>query len=361
MKLLKLLMCSLPGVFAIKKEFLNLIDNTKLGKLQLINEIKIEPVEFPCPTHIKTRSDEPPTDVNKLHVGDIDIVAAMGDSITAGFAAEARSLTEIFIESRGVSWSIGGRDGFDTFPNIMKRYNPNLKGMSINSTNARYPGEVQGNNVAVTGSIARDMPGQAQQLLDTLGSDDKHWKHITMFIGANDLCRVCKNMKLHSPTAYINYIEEALMILSEIPRTFVSVVNVIDMSLLERFTEGLCPYLHLIECSCVTVIDEVKYIMTLYHSLVHELVNSFHDRGDFTVVVQPFLENINFKMPPQRELLSADCFHFTLLTHASAGINLWNNIIQPIGGKDNVWNVSNHITCPTEHTLLKTRNNSICF
>lgn len=44
-----------------------------------------------------------------LHPGDIDIVAAMGDSITAGTGANALTLFEsLFIENRGVSFSIGG-------------------------------------------------------------------------------------------------------------------------------------------------------------------------------------------------------------------------------------------------------------
>lgn len=40
--------------------------------------------------------------------GDIDLVAAIGDRITAGTGANALTLFEIFIENRGLSFSIGG-------------------------------------------------------------------------------------------------------------------------------------------------------------------------------------------------------------------------------------------------------------
>lgn len=49
-----------------------------------------------------------PNSVHKLRPGDIDIIAAIGDSITAGTGASALTLFEIFIENRGLSFSIGG-------------------------------------------------------------------------------------------------------------------------------------------------------------------------------------------------------------------------------------------------------------
>ena len=151
----------LPFVFGIHEEFYEFVDNASNYSIQ---QIPLEKGEFPCHTGSEYRSKDRPLNVNKLKVGDIDVVAAIGDSLTAGFAAEAETLLEIFTESRGVSWSIGGRDsweeGIRTFPNIVKKYNPKLKGMSINSTNARHPSEIQGYNAAVTGSIAKDVPNQ---------------------------------------------------------------------------------------------------------------------------------------------------------------------------------------------------------
>jgi len=45
--------------------------------------------------------------VHRLRPGDIDVVGAMGDSLTAGSASAAANLVEIIIENRGMSWSGG--------------------------------------------------------------------------------------------------------------------------------------------------------------------------------------------------------------------------------------------------------------
>ena len=91
-------------------------------------------VDFPCKLfHNHTN----PTSVHRLKPSDIDYVAAMGDSITAAFGAKSSSLLDIFVEFRGVSWSIGGDDSLDqavTLPNILREYYSNVKGFSIKTT-----------------------------------------------------------------------------------------------------------------------------------------------------------------------------------------------------------------------------------
>jgi len=53
------------------------------------------------------RSSSPPNSVHALRPGDIDIIAAMGDSLTAGNGALAESFATVAFENRGVSWSGG--------------------------------------------------------------------------------------------------------------------------------------------------------------------------------------------------------------------------------------------------------------
>jgi phospholipase B1 len=56
---------------------------------------------------------------------------AMGDSLTAAFGADAWTIFTVFTEYRGLSWSIGGDSNVNevfTIPNILKKYNPNIKG-----------------------------------------------------------------------------------------------------------------------------------------------------------------------------------------------------------------------------------------
>jgi hypothetical protein len=94
---------------------------------------------FPCSPYPHT----PASSVHKLTPYDIGVVAAMGDSITAAFAACAHCIVEIVEECRGASWSIGGVGDFSTsvtLPNILKHYNGNLTGFSTGSNIAKLPG-----------------------------------------------------------------------------------------------------------------------------------------------------------------------------------------------------------------------------
>lgn len=63
-------------------------------------------MKFPCDTQ-ETRSNPKPTSVHKLRPGDIDIVGAIGDSLTAGFGITALNILQVFNENRGESFSIG--------------------------------------------------------------------------------------------------------------------------------------------------------------------------------------------------------------------------------------------------------------
>lgn len=69
------------------------------------------------------RSSEVPVSVHKLRPGDIDVIAAMGDSLTAGAGIFADNVVQIFIENRGVSATGGGQGTWReylTIPNILK-------------------------------------------------------------------------------------------------------------------------------------------------------------------------------------------------------------------------------------------------
>lgn len=77
------------------------------------------------------KSRSVPTSVHKVTPGDIDVVGALGDSLTAANGAFAVDSLQTLLEGRGVSWSIGGRENWRTFltlPNIIKEYNPKLYG-----------------------------------------------------------------------------------------------------------------------------------------------------------------------------------------------------------------------------------------
>lgn len=61
------------------------------------------------------RSASIPESVHRLRPGDIDVIAAIGDSLTAGNGALATNIIQVFIENKGVSWSIGGKGNWRKF------------------------------------------------------------------------------------------------------------------------------------------------------------------------------------------------------------------------------------------------------
>lgn len=80
------------------------------------------------------RSKYVPKSVHMLRPGDIDVIGAIGDSLTAGNGAFALDVFQVLLEGRGASWSIGGQRSwrnFLTIPNILKEFNPKLYGFSV--------------------------------------------------------------------------------------------------------------------------------------------------------------------------------------------------------------------------------------
>ena len=76
---------------------------------------------------------EPATNVHELKPSDVSVVAAMGDSITAGNGCGADLLPGVAIENRGYSWSVGGNATLNTsltLANLIRMYNADVNGWS---------------------------------------------------------------------------------------------------------------------------------------------------------------------------------------------------------------------------------------
>jgi hypothetical protein len=54
-------------------------------------------------SEVPKRSEKVPTSVHKLRPGDVDIVAAIGDSLTAGNGGLATNVLQIGLESKGLN------------------------------------------------------------------------------------------------------------------------------------------------------------------------------------------------------------------------------------------------------------------
>ncbi|KAI5702514.1 hypothetical protein M8J75_000922 [Diaphorina citri] len=199
----------------------------------------------------------------------------MGDSLVAGNGALEEYALGTFIEYRGVSWCAGG-DGiwrqYMTLPNILKEFNPNVAGYSIGQGEFLAPNSHM--NVAFPVSADEDALRQAQHLIKKMkrepGIDFKHdWKLITIFFGANDLCSgQCYNKEGTTALQHQKKLKLALDYLQDhMPRTFVNLVPVLDVSVSVRVKRSLvCRLLHRFFCACFHQrgeVDEMSQITQL--------------------------------------------------------------------------------------------------
>ncbi|XP_071455676.1 phospholipase B1, membrane-associated-like [Hetaerina americana] len=330
--------------------------------------------KFMCDTK-GYRSKTPPKSVHRLMPGDIDVVAAMGDSLTAGNGAFATTLPQLFLNDRGISWAIGGQDtwrSYLTLPNILKEFNPRLTGYSLGkaysySKTARL-------NVAVAGAIDDDLLYQAQILVKRMRSDpnidmENHWKVITILIGGNDICIfLCSDPVRHGSEMHLKQIRDTLDYLQQnVPRALVNFVLLPDIMSLGKMRNKpqMCQLMHSLECPCLFGANAdskralVKQGIDGYRRVERELIASgrYDTRDDFTVVLQEYTEVAVPEDMKDKDglasmdlgLFSVDCFHLSQRGNAYAANALWNNMLEPVGSKSKHWTPEfKTVRCPAK-------------
>ncbi|XP_076481971.1 phospholipase B1, membrane-associated-like [Bombus vancouverensis nearcticus] len=86
------------------------------------------------PNILKVADPNVPESVHRLRPGDIDVIAAMGDSLTADAGIFATNLLEVLVENRGASASIGGEGTWRTYLTLL-----NIFKQEIDEEVADYP------------------------------------------------------------------------------------------------------------------------------------------------------------------------------------------------------------------------------
>jgi len=334
------------------------------------------------------RSRTIPTSAHQVRAADIDVVAALGDSLTAANGAGALDPVAILLQYRGLAFQIGGDKGLDehiTIPNILKKFNPHLFGASY-GIGATDVWEVSYLNVAQPGASActGDMADQARLLVHKMQTHkevdmENHWKLVNIFIGGNDMCGYCHHPTTNTPELFGRKIQEAVQILYDhLPRTIVSLTGMFHLEMLRQVDTGqfFCQALHVHECQCEseTINFNDTFISQSCVAYMHaeyaiETSGIFDQRDDFTFVVQPFLQDVI--IPPQKpdgsedlSFFCPDCFHFAQRGHAIVAKHLWNTMMQPVGSKQTNISLSmGHLpplacpdaTCP----YIRTTKNSV--
>ncbi|KAK6026280.1 hypothetical protein OSTOST_07778 [Ostertagia ostertagi] len=192
---------------------------------------------------------------------DIDIVAAMGDALTAG-----RGLWEgTDVEFRGAAFPIGGDatiDGLVTIPNILLEFNEKLAGVSHGMGKRLHLPDYQ-LNVAQSSTETEDLPEQKINIEDLeskkgpsglpslcvvftpscpRGELEEKWAFVTIATGTEEFCN-------HCDTPNHSSIRRALGILRKgIPKAFVVLLGPVHVAssyelhinLLRRYSQYSC-------------------------------------------------------------------------------------------------------------------------
>lgn len=313
-----------------------------------------------CESETMKPSATPPSDVNKVRPADIKVVAAMGDSITVG-AYSTNYLDDTEMIFPGNSFSIGGDESLKehiTLPNILRKFNPSLVGMSRGTGS-----ENTGFNVAVSGMTSLDIPRQAQDLVDRMKkkgvslSDD--WKLVTIFIGTNDIGKLRCLPKMMEPTSRVEYkkkIEDGISLLQKhLNRTIISIVSIWNSELVYD-AQSLIDTGKRMQCGD-DYISKRDALTLEYRKVVYEIQNEKKfERSDFTVVVQGFMDDIHDAFRNQdgkydKSFYGSDVFHLSKYGNAVMGKFLWNNLLEPVGNKTtkaDLGNDSEPLKCPTK-------------
>ncbi|XP_063709363.1 phospholipase B1, membrane-associated-like [Culicoides brevitarsis] len=367
----------------VKGNSTNLLEQSRRkGKVQ--REFN-EEIPFFCDINgAGRRSQNVPESVHKLTPGDIDVIGAIGDSLTAGVGALATTIPQLFLEFKGVSWATGGQSSwrqFLTLPNILKEFNPNLYGYSVG--NGYSHEKLSKFNIGEFGGMSRDLPHMSQILIQRMKNDPKvnlneHWKMINIHIGGNDFCiDICyhkdpyETAKLHEK----HLLETLRTIRDALPRTMVNLIMPPDVFLITR-TSGLpieCKLSHVTECPCLFGFYEVyvdrnfqifKGVLQEWRN-VQERISALEEfnSDDFTVNLHKFTTELNL---PQNEngasdlsYMSSDCFHLSQKGNAAVATTLWNSLMDGHDEKKLTWNKEfEDFRCPSvEHPYLRTRSN----
>jgi len=325
-----------------------------------------------------------PTNISDLHPNDIKVVMALGDSVTAGFGIMGKS--GLLNEYRGQSWSIGGDHNATTLANFLQFYSPKLQGSSLGHhllepcfgilcPPLEYRPSQDVLNAAQSGAMVDDLAGhELDYMIKQLKANRninfaEDWKHLTLFIGANDLCASCTFEKSFlSPAEYYKNLFAVLeRVRTSIPRVFVSIVDIFNISQIYDLSlkTPRCVNIHrlfFIECDCIFRSNGAKSRLLVdeyavaYNQKSREAAAYYQSQNylDFAVVIQPFTRDLAMKDQPSDMLSTFDCFHPSLIAHQALATGLWNSLLTPAAMKKTNMNITDTPLCPTADTLLYT-------
>lgn len=303
----------------------------------------------------------PSTNVSAVHACDVEVIAAIGDSLTTG--DQARSTNWLNLRQYpGLAWSIGGDLDASSVPRLFEQSCGRMpEGPSTGNGN----GAVLNFNYAISGAVVQDIPRQASTMITGLkaelgGRYDTAWKLISLLIGGNNLCLVCEENRreANNEVVYGNNLRESMTQLASIPNAIISIVLNLDYTQLAPLvTQFGCRLIMPSVCGCLGVDDEARLAISReyikkYNVVIVNLVEEFN-RGlastNTRFVAQPFAVDTTLA---SKELISAaDCFHPSAMGQGLLGRGLWLNLFEKVGEKRTEV-FFDDLVCPDENSVF---------
>ncbi|CAG8601318.1 4500_t:CDS:2, partial [Cetraspora pellucida] len=328
--------CNAKQIDVFFQEFVQKPFSTSSQYNIFVNDITL------CPS--LTPRTSPPASVHDLRPDDIKVIMALGDSITAGFQADAtcdenNNTANKLYEYRGVSYAMGGDTGAVSVANFFKYYSPELKGASLGYHHIevcygvlcppkQYKPELDQMNAAQSGAMAKNLDHEVEYLLQQIQKEPEEirnsWKFLNVFVGPNDLCFQCMSIIPKEEKAFEDYVYDALeKIRANVPNVIVNIIGNFNVSQIYKITRGQTEYckklgvLPNLECECAFFdgpegdkkrqrMDDIAHEN---NAAINRIVQHYadHPSDNFAVVFQPFdLDLMSF---PINALSCADCFH----------------------------------------------------
>jgi phospholipase B1 len=331
---------------------------------------------------------ETPKSLLELRARDVKVIAAIGDSITAGFAAKGLLPNQVLdlnalVEDRGLSFSIGGDQGAITLGNFFAKENPSIFGRSVGSHAPNictplfcigsYQPELDQLNGARTGATTSNINNQVTYIVEqmkntSLVNFENDPKLISVMIGANDICRSCRN--LLTPDQFEENMKSLFeKIRLQIPNTIINAYQLFNVSQLYDLTKDstVCQEKRASsltsECRCAfdqgpegdlkrTKMDEltVEYNKKLLKiATEYKQMNS----SSFMVIVDPAASGFALKNVTIDYLSNTDCFHPSKKAHELFAKYAWHNLFLPFSEKKAITSLSIESFQPTNDSLIR--------
>ncbi|KNC96197.1 uncharacterized protein SPPG_08351 [Spizellomyces punctatus DAOM BR117] len=335
-----------------------------------------------CPRLTKRTSV--PTNVADVRPDDLKVVLALGDSITAAFAAKGHQITkpfELLDEHRGLSFAMGGDKGAVSLANFFKAYAPEVKGPSTGQhlvtvcygglcNGLKYYPE-DGFNVAQSGAMVENLDAELDLLITQVKANknvdiQNDWKFLNILIGANDMCQACPgSLTGDKYEQSMRAIIEKLR--ANFPRLIVHIQTIFKVSQVWDITKDI-PYCKTIRAFGLSMVCPCGFLggdtfigvggrqmmdnaADTWNARLMKIAADYKGKyNDFAVVVDPATGGTPVKSFGQDFISNIDCFHPSVNAHQFIAKSVWNNLFLPSNKKATTYDTKREtsIYCPTE-------------